>query len=69
MKKYKLLRQSKKVSAVVLAASVMMTSIAPESIVYASDTEVETAAQSEEDPAQAVAEQEADPDAGKKHSR
>ena len=72
MKKDKLLRQSKKVSAVVLAASVMMTSIAPETIVYASDTEVETAAQSEEateavaaqseeDPAQAVAEQEADP--------
>lgn len=48
MKKYKLVRQSKKVFAAVLAASLMLTSVAP-GAVYASETEMtETAVQSEE---------------------
>ncbi len=72
MKKYKLIRQSKKVLAAVLAVSLMMTSVAP-GAVYASETEMtetvvqteestkKIAIQSEEDSAQTAVEQESDP--------
>ena len=61
MKKYKLSKQKKKVFAAVLAASLTMSSIAPESIVYAAETEVtEAAAQTEDSSEQTVNRQESE---------
>ena len=69
MKKYKLIRQSKKVFAAVLAVSLMMTSVAP-GAVYASEMEnTEAVAQTEEKVTETAAEQKAEPDTAGKEAQ